>query len=188
MRKLFFIISILVSTTMAMQAQNKLGYFIEDNIQIGVKQHGMTTVMDNLLVGIGAEVVGTQQQKDFLRVEAVQLAMGDAPQAVLNAVPAAALIVDDLPFEQFVPALAVGSPLGWVLARIVAPEMRNGIAEKHNLGRFFTIASENKLMALTPVIPVALLRAGGKGLVAVTLFGEDLGELADIGVGILSHT
>ena len=52
MRKLFFIISILVSTTMAMQAQNKLGYFIEDNIQIGAKQHGMTTVMDNLLVGI----------------------------------------------------------------------------------------------------------------------------------------
>ena len=33
MRKVFFIISILVSTTMAMQAQNKLGYFIEDNIQ-----------------------------------------------------------------------------------------------------------------------------------------------------------
>ena len=52
MRKVFFIISILVSTTMAMQAQNKLGYFIEDNIQIGAKQHGMTTVMDNLLVGI----------------------------------------------------------------------------------------------------------------------------------------
>ena len=52
MRKLFFIIGILVLTTMAMQAQNKLGYFIEDNIQIGAKQHGMTTVMDNLLVGI----------------------------------------------------------------------------------------------------------------------------------------
>lgn len=36
----------------AIQAQTKLGYFIEDNIQISPKQHGITTMADNFIAGI----------------------------------------------------------------------------------------------------------------------------------------
>ena len=51
MKRLFISIAFCVTAIM-MQAQTKLGYFIEDNIQISPKQHGMTALASNLIAGI----------------------------------------------------------------------------------------------------------------------------------------
>lgn len=51
MRRVLFIF-VLCLAAITTQAQAKLGYFIEGNIQISPKQHGLTALADNLIAGI----------------------------------------------------------------------------------------------------------------------------------------
>ena len=128
-----------------------------------VLAHGLDEeqhALDNLFVGVGGEVVGAEEEEDLVGAVAVQLAVHDAPEAVLDAVEAEAEVVGDAPLEEAVPAGAV--VLGVGAGAVVGPVVGDGVAYHDYLGCLEAVGLEDMLMTLLPDVGVALLGAGGE--------------------------
>ena len=100
--------------------------------------------------------------------------MIDSPESVFYAVPSVTLIADNLPFEELVPTLCERFLCFSCFSVIVAPEVSDGVADQYDLRRLLPVPGDCQVVALFPVVEVALLGAGLENRPVFVVFPKNL--------------